>query len=83
MTYRMGGPRMSVDTILEEIKALTASELTELKARIVEQFPDAPAEANISPELAKLLDERNAAADANPNAGYTMEEVIAYVKRKK
>ncbi|QJW97914.1 hypothetical protein [Frigoriglobus tundricola] len=52
-------------------------------ARVAEQFPHEPAESNISPELAKLLDERNAAADANPNAGYTMEEVIAYVKRNK
>lgn len=37
----------------------------------------------ISPELAKLLDERVAEADANSDEGYTMEEVIEYVKRKK
>jgi hypothetical protein len=74
---------MSVDAILKEIGALSGSELAELKARIAEQFPDTDNESEISPELAKLLDERNAAADANPGAGYTMEEVIAYVKRKK
>lgn len=73
---------MSVDAILKEIEALSATERAELKARLAEQFPDAD-EAGISPELAKLLDERIAAADANPGAGYTMEEVIAYVKRKK
>lgn len=37
----------------------------------------------LSPELAKLLDERTAKADANPGAGYTWEEFVAYVKRKK
>lgn len=37
----------------------------------------------LSPELAKLLDERMTKADANPGVGYTMEEVIEYVKRKK
>ncbi len=74
---------MSVDAILKEIEALTETERSELLARMVEQFPPPSAESNISPELAKLLQERNAAADANPNAGYTVEEVIAYVKRKK
>lgn len=74
---------MSVDAILKEIAALTEAERAELKARMSEQFPEAAAEEEISPELAKLLDKRVAAADANPDAGYTMEEVIAYVKRKK
>jgi hypothetical protein len=62
---------MSVDAILKEIEALTAVERAELKARMSEQFPDTTAEPELSPELAQLLDERNAAADANPNAGYT------------
>lgn len=73
---------MSVDAILKEIEPLSPSERAELKARLAEQFPDAD-EAVISPELARLLDERCAAANANPDAGYTIEEVIAYVKRKK
>jgi putative addiction module component (TIGR02574 family) len=73
---------MSVDAILKEIEALTDAERSELFDRLAEQFqPSDPPE--ISPELAKLLDERVAAADANPNVGYTMEEVIAHVKRKK
>jgi putative addiction module component (TIGR02574 family) len=71
---------MSVDAILEQVKALTPDERAELRERLDEQYP---AEASISPELAQLLDERSAAADANPDAGYTLEEVIAYVKRKK
>jgi hypothetical protein len=73
---------MSVDAILKEIEALSAPERAELKARLARQFPDGD-ESGMSPELAKLLDERNAAVDASPNAGYTMEEVVAYVKRKK
>jgi hypothetical protein len=73
---------MSVDAILKEIEALSAAERAELKARLAEQFPDAD-DAGISPELAKLIDERTAAADANPDVGYTIEEVIAYVKRQK
>jgi putative addiction module component (TIGR02574 family) len=66
---------MSVDAILKEIAALTATERAELKARMAEQFPDADTEPELSPELAKLLDERVAAADANPDAGYTWKEV--------
>ena len=72
---------MSVDAILKEIEALTETERTELLTRVAEQF--SPAESNISPELAKLLDERDAAYEANPSEVYTWEEVVAYVKRKK
>jgi putative addiction module component (TIGR02574 family) len=74
---------MSVDAILKEVEALSAAEQAELMARLLERFSEAGAEPAISPELANLLDERIAAADANPNAGYTMEEVVAHVKRKK
>ena len=70
---------MSVDAILQAIRSLTPAERAELDSRLDAE----PAEPEISRELAKLLDERNAAADANPDAGYTMEEVVAYVKRKK
>lgn len=74
---------MSVDAILKEIEALSDVERAQLKARMLEQFPDTPVESGMTPELAKLLDARIAAADANPNAGFTMEEVIAHVKRKR
>lgn len=74
---------MSVDAILKEIEALTDAERAVLMARVAEQFSGSPTESNISPELAKLLDERNAAFEANPNEVYTWEEVVAYVKRKK
>jgi hypothetical protein len=73
---------MTVEAIMKEIRALSAEEQAQIKALLAEESP-APAVPEISPELAKLLDERVAAADANPGVGYTMEEVIAYVKRKK
>ncbi len=73
---------MSVDAVLKEFELLTDAQQGEFLDRLAERYPDRVV-SEISPELAKLLDERNAAADANPNAGYTMEEVIAYVKRKK
>lgn len=66
---------MSVDAILKEIAALTDAERAELLDRLADQFPDAAAEEDISPELAKLLDERVAAADANPDAGVPWEVV--------
>ncbi len=67
---------MSVAEILQEIATLNAAELGELKARIAEQFPDTT-ETDISPELAQLLDERIAAADANPGAAIPWETVYA------
>lgn len=74
---------MSIDAILDAIRALSPAERAELEDRLTTErsiTADAP---DISPELAQLLDERNAAADANPNDGYTLDEVIAFVKRKK
>lgn len=58
----------------------SANKSLEDERREAERPPTVPL---LSPELAKLPDERMAAADANPGAGYTMEEVIAYVTRKK
>ena len=72
---------MSVDAILKEIQALSADERAELKARLDEQSPNS--EPRISSELAQLLDERNAAYEANPDKVYTWDEVVAYVKRQK
>ena len=73
---------MSVEAILTEIEALTEAEREHLFERLAERHqPHAVPE--MTPELAALLDARNAAYEANPDAGYTMEEVVAYVKRKK
>lgn len=74
---------MSVDAILKEIELLTIAERNEFRKRFEQQFPRTEEGSETSPGLAKLLDERVPVADANPDAGYTMEEVIEYMKRKK
>lgn len=74
---------MSVDAILDAIRALSPAERAELDHRFATERnanTDAP---EISPELAQLLDERNAAYEANPDRVYTWDEVVASVKRKK
>ena len=72
---------MSVDTILEQMKTLTPDELDELRERFDEDFPDR--ESTLSPELEAELERRYAAYQANPTETYTLDEVIAYVKRKR
>jgi putative addiction module component (TIGR02574 family) len=73
---------MSVDTILKEIEALSETERAELLHRLAARYPERITVA-ISPELAELLDSRTAAHEANPGAGYTMEEVVEFVKRQR
>ena len=73
---------MSVDAILKEIEALTDTDREHLFERLAEQHQP-PGVPELTPELAKLLDERDAAYEADPGASYTWEEVVAYVKRKK
>ena len=70
---------MSVDALLKEIESLPDEEREQFFRQLEERYP-AP---EMTPELAALLDERNAAYEANPNEVYTWEEVVAYVKRKK
>lgn len=72
---------MTVEAILEAIRSLSAEEQAEIKARLAEE-PDS-AVPRLSPELEAELRRRVEAAKANPGVGYTMEEVIAHVKRKK
>ena len=73
---------MSVDAILKEIESLTETEKGVFLDRLAERYPERVMN-ELSPELAKLLDERNAAYEADPNEVYTWEEVVEYVKRKK
>lgn len=73
---------MSVDAILEAVWSLSEEERAEFDARL--NAGPIAAEAEMSPELAALLDERAAEADSNADGrGYTLEEVIAHVKRKR
>lgn len=70
---------MSVDAILKEVEALTDDERAELLTRLHEQYE----QPELSDELKAELDRRVAEADANPDAGYTWDEVVAYMKRAK
>ena len=65
---------MSVDAILEQVKSLTPEERAELLDRLDEDYPDA--EGTLPPELEAELNRRLALFDANPNQGYTVDEVI-------
>lgn len=70
---------MTVEAIVRAFRALPLDQQAEVKARLNEE-PEAP---ELSPELRAELERRLAVAKANPGVGYTMEEVVAYVKRKK
>lgn len=72
---------MSVDAILEAIRALTPDERAELDARLESEAP--PEVTELSPELKAELHRRVANAKANPGGGYTWDEVVAHVKRRK
>lgn len=72
---------MSVEAILNEVRALSVEERDQLLEKLSEEYPDSQPE--LSEELKALLDERVAEDDATPGVGYTIDEVIAYVKRPK
>lgn len=68
---------MSVDAIVEQVNELTPAERAELLRRL--GAVNAPAE--IDPELARLLDERDAAYFADPTNVFTLDEVIARARK--
>ena len=72
---------MSVDAILEQVKALTPEERAEFLDRLDEEFPDG--ESTLPPELEAELERRYAAYKANPTEVYTLDEVMAHLKRKR
>jgi putative addiction module component (TIGR02574 family) len=76
---------MTVDAIVKQVEELTPDQRAELLDRLHELYgepdPDAPIE--LSDEMKALLDERNAAYEANPDAGYTREEVMEHLRRKR
>jgi hypothetical protein len=65
-----GGPHMSVAEIVKAYRTLSAAEQAEVKALLAEDAIE-----DVSPEVAKMLDERIAAADANPDAAIPWEQV--------
>ncbi len=64
---------MSVDAILEAIRSLNDAERTELLVMLDDLMPADVGE--LSPDVAKMLDERVAEADANPDAAIPWEQV--------
>lgn len=73
---------MSVDAILVEAAKLPPED----RARLISELEkgleaDGWAGEAADPELLALLDERLAEEEANPGVGYTLDEVIAYIKR--
>jgi putative addiction module component (TIGR02574 family) len=61
---------MSVDAILDAIRALTPDERAELDARLESEAAPEPL-PELTPELKAELERRVANAKANPGAGYT------------
>ena len=76
------GPSMSIDAILKEAEALSLDEQAELVQRLEERLAAAGRVPELTGEMKAELDRREAEADANPG-GYSWDEVVAYVRRKK
>ena len=76
---------MSVDAIVKQIEELTLDQRAEVLHRVERGMLDAGWESDIelSDETKALLDERCAEADANPGVGYSIDEVIDYIRRKR
>ena len=68
---------MSVDALMAEIGKLDFEDRFEIVRRIQDS---AEIEAELTPELKALLEQRIAESDANPGEGFTHEEVLAYVR---
>lgn len=74
---------MSVDAILEAIRALTPDERAELDFQLANEEPPYPALPELTPELKAELDRRVAHAKANPDQLRTWDEVVANATRKR
>lgn len=66
---------MSVEAILQQVKALSVEEQAELMDRLHEEYPESFPE--LTDEMKLFLDERLSDADANPDAGIPWEVVKA------
>lgn len=76
---------MTVDAIVKQVEELSPEQRAELLDRLGELYggPDADEPVELSDEMKALLDERDAEADANPGVGYTLEEVMEHIRRKR
>jgi putative addiction module component (TIGR02574 family) len=65
---------MSVETILEAFRALAPEDRRIVADAINEEMEGEPFE--LTEEVRRMLDERIAAREANPNSGVPFEEVV-------
>jgi putative addiction module component (TIGR02574 family) len=74
---------MTVDATVKQVEELTPDQRAELLDRLHELYgepdPDEPVE--LSDEMKALLDERNAAYEANPTDLRTWEQVMGSLRR--
>jgi hypothetical protein len=74
---------MSVDAIIQQIQELSESERDQLFDRLDVLFGPPDDAIELSEETRKLLAERDAEYEANPEDGCSWKEVVAFVKRQK
>lgn len=76
---------MSVDAIVKQAEALPPEERAEVIRRLELSLVEAGWEPGVelSDGMKALLDERDAAYEADPTDVYTWEQVVEYVRRKK
>ena len=79
----MGDRIMSVDALVKQIEELPVQQRSELLGRLKKLYREPEAVIELSDEMKEFLDGREAEDESDPHPGYTWDEVVAYVKRKK
>jgi hypothetical protein len=76
---------MSVDAIVKQVEELGLEQRAEVLRRVEQGLIAAGWDPDLalSDEMRALLAEREADADANPGVGYTLEEAMEYIRRKR
>ena len=74
---------MSVDALMKQIEELPESERDELFERLDDRFGDPEAPIEVSNEVLQLLEERNAAYEADPTNLRTWEQLMESVRKQK
>lgn len=76
---------MSVDALVKQIAELPAEERGQLYDRLdeIRREEDQGEFIEIDDATREMLEQELADLDANPGVGYSWEEVLAYVNRKK
>ncbi len=79
----MGDRIMSVDALVKQIEELPVQQRSELLDRLEKLYGESEEPIELSDEMKVFLDEREAEDESDSHPGYTWDEVVAYVKRKK